>query len=41
MYETEIDSYEVEEIEEIKLIWNCSFSEHYQWSLEGKIFSFF
>jgi hypothetical protein len=33
MYETEIDSYEVEEIEEI---WNWSFCEHYQWSLQGK-----
>jgi hypothetical protein len=33
MYETEIDSYEVEEIE---LIWNWSCYEHYKWSLQGK-----
>jgi hypothetical protein len=40
MYETEIDSYEVEEIKEIELIWNWSFCEHYQWSLQGKIYFF-
>jgi hypothetical protein len=35
----EIDLYEVEEIKEIELIWNWSFfCEHYQWSLQGKIF---